>query len=263
MSVFVIAEAGKAWLTHEGITIEECLHNARILALAAKYCSADCVKFQCHVFEDEQFKRDDSRHEWIKLNEKLTPFNEFWLPLKEYCDMIGVEFLCTPMSTIAAVKINLLVKRWKVASPDINDWDLLEYLVSTEKEIIISAGMSTLEERSQAADFLDDRTDYLMLHCVSEYPTPLERMAMYQIENYSGLSDHSMSLITGAMAVTLGARVIEKHFTVDGWGRDAHMSLNPEQLKTYISNIREAEKAMTSVELPTKKEMELRKLFKV
>jgi len=72
-----------------------------------------------------------------------------------------------------------------------------------------------------------------------------------------------MSLITGAMAVALNASIIEKHFTVNNWGKDAHMSLSPEQLKIYIDNIREAEKAMLPVERPTEKERELLKEFYV
>src|SRR3990167_4885603 len=141
MAVEIICEASKNWLTKENITIPEALENAKKLALIAKECGGDVVKYQCHVAEDEVKKRHTKRHNWIALNEALTPFDAFWKPLKEYCDEIGIEFLCTPMSKLAAEKINSLVKRWKVASPDLRDLELLRYLKTTNKPIILSTGM--------------------------------------------------------------------------------------------------------------------------
>ena len=252
MQTLIIAEAGKNFLDEN-----ESLYRARELALVAKNCGADAVKYQCHV-SDELPKRDKSRHEWILLNEKLTP-DTFWKSLKEYCDTIGMEFMVTPMSLSAAQKMNPLVKRWKVASPDINDWPMLGFLKSTEKEIIISTGMSYPDEVGVTKKLLPDAK---YLHCISEYPVPIERLNLNMVLYRDGLSDHTMSLIAGAMAVALNASIIEKHFTINNWGKDAHMSLSPEQLKIYIDNIREAEKAIIKTDLPTEKEIELRRTFR-
>ena len=258
MAVEIICEASKNWLTKENISIPEALENAKKLALVAKECGGDVVKYQCHT-KDELRKRHPKRHDWILLNETLTPFDAFWKPLKEYCDEIGIEFLCTPFSRLAAEKVNPLVSRFKVASPDIRDFELLGYLKSTGKPIIFSTGMATEDEVWATREFLGG--NYKTLACVSEYPCPIERSDLEELRSYRGLSDHTQSLITGALAVALGAEIIEKHFTYSNWGKDAHMSLNPEQLKIYIDNIREAEKAMLPVERPTEKERELLKDF--
>ena len=259
--VQIIAEAGKNWLTKENITVPEALKNAKRLAFTAKECQVSIVKFQCHVAEDELKKRHSKRHSWIRLNEALTPFNGFWKPLKEYCDEIRIEFLCTPMSVRAAEKIESLIKRWKIASPDILDLDLLGYVKNTNKEIILSSGMTEKRQQNRAIDFLDGRC--LILHCISEYPCPIYQMNLWELPYYDGLSDHSLSLITGAIAVAYGAKIIEKHFTYNGWGKDSNVSLNPEQLTHYISNIAEAELAMARNSRPTREEKELLKEFYV
>lgn len=255
----IITEAGKNWLTHKAIKVKEALENAKKLAEIAKTCGADYVKYQCHVAEDELYKRAWSRHEWIKLNEYLTPYKGFWQPLKSYCDKIGIKFMCTPMSKLAAEKIEPLVETWKVASPDVLDFKLLDYLKNTGKEIILSSGMTEKKDQHKATEFLKD--NYYILHCVSEYPCEIEKANLWELDYYDGLSDHTLSLITGAMAVAKNAKFIEKHFSYNNWGKDANVSLNPEQLKTYIFNIREAELAMRLNDRPTKKERELLKTF--
>lgn len=257
--VLTVAEAGKNFITSDKITVKEALKNAKKLALVAKQAKADCVKYQCHVAEDELKKRHPKRHEWIQLNEILTSYRDFWLPLKEYCDEIGIEFMATPMSRLAAEKIEPLVKRWKVASPDIYDFLLLEYLKSTKKEIILSSGMTDKIDQDKAVNFIGGCPS--ILHCVSEYPCPPEHLNLWEVRFYDGLSDHSLSLVSGAMAVAMGAKIIEKHFTYDNWGKDAPLSLNPKQLRSYIINIRQAEFMMQETKRPTEKEQELLKDF--
>src|SRR3990167_1703174 len=100
--MFIIAEASKNWLIRENLPTSEALSNAKRLARVAKGAGADCVKFQCHVSEDELPKRHPKRHSWIKLNEALTPLRGFWEPLANYCHEIQIEFLITPMSVLAA-----------------------------------------------------------------------------------------------------------------------------------------------------------------
>lgn len=257
----VIAEAGKNFITDSDISVMEALENAKKLASVAKEAGADYVKYQCHVAEDEVSKRDVGRYEWISLNERLTPLEAFWEPLKEYCDELGIEFLCTPMSAKAAAKIGHLVKRWKVASPDVLDYQLLTALKETGKPVILSSGMTEKEDQEKAVQFLQDVCDVKILHCISEYPCALEHLNLWEVPDYDGLSDHSLSLISGALAVIKGAVIIEKHFTIDSWGKDAHISLNPIQLKEYIRNIRDAEKTLIKNDRPTESEKELLKQF--
>ena len=257
--MFIIAEASKNWLIRENLPTSEALSNAKRLARVAKGAGADCVKFQCHVSEDELPKRHPKRHSWIKLNEALTPLRGFWEPLANYCHEIQIEFLITPMSVLAAEKVSHLIKRWKVASPDILDHDLLAYLKDTGKEIILSSGMTQKSEQSLATEFLGD--NYKILHCVSEYPCPLEHLNLKELRFYDGLSDHTTSVVTGALAVVLGAQIIEKHFTISDWGKDAAFSLSPGRLKQYVDHIREAELVLQTIERPTQQEKELLKDF--
>src|SRR3990167_7315793 len=188
MAIEVICEASKNWLTKENITVPEALKNAKKLAWVAKNCGGDCIKYQAHIAEDENLKRQPKRHSWIRLNEILTPFETFWKPLKEYCDEIEIELLITAMSRLAAIKVEPLVKRWKVASPDIRDLELLKYLNSTGKEVIYSTGMASENDMWSPIHYL---TKYKMLLCISEYPLPIERSNLKRLRKgwYDGYSD--------------------------------------------------------------------------
>ena len=180
---FIVAEIGKNFIqTQEERPVEEYLANAKALVKAAHEAGADAVKFQTHNVEDEQlnisvvsphFKGAD-RYSWVTRNTNATPLNEFWRPLKQYCDGLGIIFHSTPMSRGAAQKLNQLgVGLWKVGSGDILDFVMLDYLASTKKPIIMSCGMSTLEETDQSINFLKQRNaDVILLHCVSKYPFP-------------------------------------------------------------------------------------------
>jgi sialic acid synthase SpsE len=245
MKIFIIAEAGKNFIYKDPITIREALERAKALALRAKECGASAVKYQTHVFLDEQNKRSSKRNAWIIKNETLTPLDLFWIPLKEYCDEIGIEFMTTPMSMMAAVKINSLVKRWKIGSADITDFELLSYLVSTKKPIIMSTGMSTLDQIDEAVKYLQkNKADFSLLHCVSIYPCPPESVNLLTIPFLAtrygvpvGFSDHSLSLSIPVQAVKLGARVIEKHFTLDRdcpVGPDHKASLEPSEFAPMV-----------------------------
>lgn len=260
--VFVVAEIGKNFIqTEEEKPVAEYLENAKALVKAAHEAGADAVKFQTHNVEDEQlninvvsphFKGAD-RYSWVTRNTNATPLNEFWRPLKQYCDDLGIIFHSTPMSRGAAQKLNQLgVELWKVGSGDILDFVTLDYLASTKKPIIMSCGMSTLEETDQAINFLKQRNaDVILLHCVSKYPCPPEELNLGTIgflqERYNipvGFSDHSIGVDSALAASALGAKVIEKHFSFsrDLWGADHKVSMTPEELQELVSGIREFEK---------------------
>ena len=272
-TVFVIAEIGKNFIqTEEERPVEEYLENAKVLVLAAKNAGADAVKFQTHNVEDEQlnvhivsphFKSAD-RYSWVSRNDRATPADKFWKPLKNYCDEIGIIFHSTPMSRGAAIKLNELgVELWKVGSGDILDFVALDFITSTGKPIIISSGMSTLEELDKSINFLKKRNPKIvLLHCVSKYPCPSEELNLATInflrERYgvlTGFSDHSIGFDSALAAVALDARVIEKHFSFSRtlWGADHKVSMTPEEMKAMVSGIREIEKN------PAKKEEYLKK----
>lgn len=252
----IIAEFSKNQIIEENITVEECLANAKKLALEAKKAGADVGKWQCHVFEDEKEFRNEKRWDWIKLNERLTPYFGFWKPLCEFQEEIGLDFLVTPMSKSAAIKVNDFVGRWKVGSADIVNFELLQYLKETEKPIILSTGMSTEGQIDKAVRFLDNQIQYLN-YCVSLYPCPVYKINLNRItelkQKYDlpiGFSDHSLSIEVPALAVRMGAMAIEKHFTLDknAFGPDHKISLLPDEFKKMVELCRLAEKDGESFE---------------
>src|SRR3989344_2587794 len=208
--VLIIAEIGKNFIqTQEERPVSEYLKNARALVKAAKDAGADAVKFQTHSVEDEQlditvisphFKGAD-RYSWVTRNTNATPLNEFWKPLKRYCADIGILFHSTPMSRGAAKILNAVgVQFWKVGSGDILDFVTLGYLAATGKPIIVSSGMSTLEELDTTMSFLKrHNAPVIVLHCVSKYPCPPAELNLSTIgflrDRYRvpvGFSDHSI-----------------------------------------------------------------------
>lgn len=258
---FIIAEIGKNFIqTAEERPVSEYLENAKKLVKAAKDAGADAVKFQTHNVEDEQlnisvvsphFKGSD-RYSWVSRNTNATPLEEFWKPLKAYCDEVGIIFFSTPMSRGAAEKLSQVgVDLWKVGSGDLLDFVTLDYLASTKKPVIISSGMSTEEELDKAMGFLKRKNaEVILLHCVSKYPCPPEELNLKSIEYLrnrygvtTGFSDHSIGIDSALAAVALGARVIEKHFSFarDLWGADHKVSMTPEEFKTLVSGTRELE----------------------
>jgi len=218
------------------------------------------VKFQTHRYQDEQlnikvtsphFKAKD-RYAWVKFNTEITPYDKFWKPLKKYCDQIGIDFFSTPMSRGAAVILNKLgIELWKVGSGDILDFVMLDYIAQTKKPLIISCGMSTLEETDLMVNFLKIRkVDFTLMHCVSRYPCPPRDLNLATIEFLKkrcrvpiGFSDHSLSIDSVLSAVSLGACVIEKHFSVsrDMWGSDHKTSLTPHEFRRLANSIRNLE----------------------
>jgi N,N'-diacetyllegionaminate synthase len=259
--VFVVAEIGKNFIQSEDDrSVDEYLKNAKKLVKAAKDSNADAVKFQTHDYEDEQlnieiisphFKGSD-RYRWTKRNTKATPL-WFWQEIKKYCDELEITFFTTPMSRGGAQRIAPLEPElWKVGSGDILDFVLLDYLASLGKPIIISSGMSTLEEVDLAVGYFKKKGVQLaLLHCVSKYPCPPEDLNIMTIPFFKkrydipiGFSDHSIGFDTAVAAANLGAKIIEKHFTLDRslWGSDHKVSMLPGEMAEMIEKIRSGKK---------------------
>lgn len=261
-AVFFIAEVGKGFIqTEDDRPVSEYLDNAKKLARAAYESGAAAVKFQTHILEDEQlpiditsphFKGAD-RYNWVKRNMLATPLEEFWKPLKVYCDDLGILFFSTPMSRDAAILIeDLGVVLWKVGSGDVQDYVLLDYLATTGKPIIISSGMVSLYELDEVIQYLCGKDVSLcVLYCISKYPAPKDYFNLstiqYLQEKYPnvpiGFSDHSLGDEVSRAAVQLGACVIEKHFSFsrDLWGSDHKVAMTPEEFKTMVQKVRAGE----------------------
>lgn len=254
--IFFIAEIGKNFIqSKEEKSVEEYLRNAKELVDAAADAGADAVKFQTHVQEDEvmninftspHFSGSD-RYTWVGRNEAATPLESFWKPLKAYCDERRVIFFSTPMSRGAAVKLEAVgVPMWKVGSGDVQDYILVNHLIATGKPIIISTGMVSLQELDEVVRYLTARkAPLVVLYCVSQYPCPPEMFNLATIEYLKqtypgvviGFSDHSITHEASKSAMKLGAKVIEKHFSLsrDLWGSDHKASLTPSEFKEMVA----------------------------
>lgn len=271
--VFFIAEIGKNFIqTKEERPVEEYLDNAKALIRFAKAAGADAVKFQTHNVEDEHLKArvtsphfpGNERYDWIKRNAEITD-PEFWRKLKEYCDGLGIMFFSTPMSRGAAkILKNIGTPIWKVGSGDILDFVMLDYLAETGKPIIISSGMSTLEEIDKSISFLKKRTErIILLYCVSKYPCSPKEFNLKNIVFFKnryglpvGFSDHSVGCVAVKNAVEMGACVIEKHFSLSRnlWGPDHKVSMAPEEFKDMVDDIRKLGKINPSSHIKDSKE---------
>ena len=255
--VFIIAEIGKNFIqTEEEQSVETYLENAKALIDSAVDSGVDAVKFQTHNYEDEQLNvhiksphfSSSDRYSWVKRNTNSTPLF-FWEKLEKYCSSKGILFFSTPMSRNAARKISHLVPFWKVGSGDVQDYLLLNELIKTKKQIIISTGMVSLSELDKLVKyFYKNNSQVCILYCVSKYPCSKEEFNLSTInflkEKYTnsiiGFSDHSMGYSSSLAAVRFGARVIEKHFSLDRnlWGSDHKVSMEPKEMKEMVDAIR-------------------------
>jgi sialic acid synthase SpsE len=257
--VFVIAEIGKNFIQTEAEgTYEEYFKNACRLVDEAKRAGATAVKFQTHCLEDEQmgvevksphFEGSD-RYSWVARNSSLTDMG-FWEDVRDYCWQEKIDFFSTPMSRGAAVVLEKLdVPIWKVGSGDILDFVMLDFIRRTGKPVIISSGMSSLDELDAAIDFITAKNSRVaLMHCVSKYPCPESEVNLGVVDflrkRYglpTGFSDHSIGIGEALKAVKMGAGLIEKHFSVDRslWGSDHKVSLTPKELKELTKKVAEA-----------------------
>lgn len=268
--VFIIAEAG---VNHNGD-----INIAKKLIDEAKKAGADAIKFQTFKTENlvsknaskaeyqkNNTKNDESQFEMIK---KLELDYDTHKILIEYCKNKNIKFLSAPFDVDSIDMLyELGVDIFKIPSGEINNLPYLEKISKMDKKIILSTGMSDLGEIEDALNILSTNVenDIVVLHCNTEYPTPMEDVnlsAMKTIENAFkvpvGYSDHTLGIEIPIAAVAMGAVVIEKHFTLDKNmdGPDHKASLNPEELKNMIDSIRNIEKAIgNGLKKPSKSEL--------
>lgn len=258
--VFVVADIGKNFIqTKEEQATGVYLKNARRLIDEAKKAAVDAVKFQTHRVEDEQLDMKvvaphftgSDRYSWVKRNSELTK-KGFWQEIKNYCRQAGIIFFSTPMSRGAAhVLSSVGVPVWKVGSGDILDFVMLDYLRERAEPIIISSGMSTLSELNRAIEFITQKNSRVVLmHCVSKYPCAPKEINLNTIGVFKrwykltiGFSDHSPGIEAACQAVKVGAKVIEKHFSLSRglWGSDHKVSLEPAEMAELVRRIRKGD----------------------
>ncbi len=262
MSVFIIAEAG---VNHNGS-----IELAKQLVDQAAKANADAVKFQTfipenvisHLAEKADYQKTTTGGDETQLDmvrKLFLSFKEFE-QLKEYCEQKGIQFLSTAFDLDSLDFLETLdIPIYKVPSGEITNLPLLLAVAALGKPVILSTGMSTVEEIKYAKDILEDNGsgDVTLLHCNTEYPTPFEDANLKAIIGIKkqfactvGYSDHTLGIEAPIAAVALGAEVIEKHFTLDKTmeGPDHSCSLEPSELAAMVSAIRNIEKALGSSE---------------
>ncbi len=259
--VLIIAEAG---VNHNGST-----EQAKKLIDAAADAGVDYVKFQTFKadnlvtkgakrasYQDKNSGDKDSQYEMLK---KLELSHEVHLELMEYCKSRSINFLSTGFDLGSLDYLNEIgINLFKIPSGEITNLPYLKKIASFRKRIVMSTGMATIEEIKSAFKVLIEnganKDQITILHCNTEYPTPMGDVnlkAMHhirdEIKTEIGYSDHTLGIEVPIAAVALGAKVIEKHFTLDRNlpGPDHKASLEPNELKAMVHAIRNIEKAIS------------------
>ena len=272
---FIIAEAG---VNHNGD-----IELAKRLIDIAKDAGADSVKFQTFKAEDivtqkaekaeyqkETTDLEESQYEMLK---KLELSEEEFRELADYAKKRGILFLSSPFDKESVdLLFELGAPAFKIGSGEITNFPLLKYISKKGKPVILSSGMSTLGEVEDALNVIkrEGIDDIILLHCVSNYPATIEDVNLRAMDTLKqafkipiGFSDHTLGITISIAAASLGAVVIEKHFTVDKNlpGPDHLASIEPNELKEMVEAIRSVEKALgDGIKRPTKYEKEIKKV---
>lgn len=258
MHVFIIAEAG---VNHNGD-----INIAKRIIDQAVMSGADAVKFQtfkaenlvCRNAEKAEYQRKttDEGESQFEMLKKLELSEEAHRELIEYCKGKKIEFLSSPFDIYSVQLLSEFgLNVYKIASGEITNYPLLKCIGEKKKKVIMSTGMSTLEEVREAINVLKENgtTDISLLHCNTEYPTPMEDVNLHamltlkkEFQVNVGYSDHTKGIEVPIAAVALGAVLIEKHFTLDNnmEGPDHKASLDPDEFKKMVSAIRNIEVAL-------------------
>ena len=275
---YIIAEIGA---NHNGD-----MGLARRMIDAAKEAGADAAKFQSWTeqsfISDAEYERNthyaDKKRHFGSLREMVERYHltpEQHRELAAHCAARGIDFLSTGFSPAEVDLLDSLdVPAFKIASMDVNHIPLLQYVASKGRPVMLSTGMATLSEIARAVETLRTagQNDIVLLHCVSIYPPDPLAVNLRNIEGLRqafrvpvGFSDHSMGTGIPTAAVSLGACVLEKHFTLDkemdGW--DHAISANPNELAELVANSLIAFQALGVTErVVSAAEIEKRKSFR-
>lgn len=256
--VFIIAEVG---VNHDGD-----LNTAKELIDAAVMAGADAVKFQTFKAENlvcktagkaaYQMETTDKSETQFDMLKKLELTELMHRELMNYCEMKKILFLSAPFDIESIYMLTELgLQIFKIPSGEITDLPYLREIGKCQKKVILSTGMSSMNEVKAAVKILRENgtNDITLLHCNSQYPTPVldvNLLAMVNLREEIGLptgySDHTKGIEISIAAVALGATVIEKHFTLDKKkkGPDHKASLEPDEFKKMVESIRVIEQAL-------------------
>jgi N-acetylneuraminate synthase len=258
--VYVIAEAG---VNHNGdVALAEQLVDV------AAASGADAVKFQLfdpdelassHAPKADYQKKAGATGSQVDMLKSLTLPHDAYAKLAKRARTKQIDFIVTPFDALSArFLVDLDVDAIKIPSGEITNLPFLKQVAALNTFTIISTGMSTIEEvQSATQPFTDQHVPYALLHCVSSYPAPADQIHLRAMETLRshfhvpiGYSDHSEGAAVAIAAVSLGAKIIEKHFTLDRTlpGPDHAASLEPDELHSMIRDIRIVECALGSHE---------------
>ncbi len=282
MKVFIIAEAG---VNHNG-SLDIC---KKLIDVSVK-AGADAVKFQTFKAgklvtvnaekASYQIENTGTRESQVEMLRKLELSPNAHKDLFAYCRQKNISFLSTPFDEESADMLDDLgMEIFKIPSGEITNKPLIQHIASKKKPIILSTGMSYLGEVERAISWIDEIWNSLdtkpqlsVLHCVSSYPARVEDVNLRAIKTMqmafglpAGYSDHTMGTEITIAAVAMGAKVIEKHITLDRdmEGPDHKASLEPEELETMVTAIRNVEMAMgDGIKNPTKSENNLKNIVR-
>lgn len=257
---FIIAEAG---VNHNGR-----IDLAKRMIDAAVQANADAIKFQTFAPEkivskqapkaEYQKKTTDRKESQLEMLKKLALDVDAHRELVGYCKKRGIIFLSTPFDLESIDLLNNLgLEIFKIPSGEITNLPYLRKIGSLKKKIIMSTGMADMKEIGKAMQILIEagasKRNITLLHCNTEYPTPFKDvnlLAMITMQNTLGVrvgySDHTLGIEMPVAAVALGAKLIEKHFTLDREmeGPDHKASLEPQELEAMVTAIRNVEIAL-------------------
>lgn len=260
---FIIAELSA---NHNGS-----LQTAKDSIKAAKDIGANAVKLQTYTadtitlnsktddFKISQGTLWDGKYLYDLYQEAYTPW-QWHKELFDYAKELDIIIFSSPFDKTAVDLLESLnAPAYKIASFEITDYELIEYTAKKQKPIIISTGIATIDEIQDAVDICKSvgNENIILLKCTSAYPAPLEEANLLTIPNLaqtfgviSGFSDHTIGATAPIVAVTLGARVIEKHFILDKsiGGADAQFSMQKDEFEDMIVKIRQTEKLLGKVD---------------
>jgi sialic acid synthase SpsE len=272
---FIVAEIG---INHNGD-----VNLTKKMIDMAKECGLDAVKFQTfkakefistpnetYTYQSQEKKITESM---LKMFKKYEFSEKEWIEIFDYCKSRDIISFSTPQNPsdldflLKIIDLPII----KVGSDDLTNLGLLKYYASKNKPMIISAGMAFMSEVKDAVNAIGEmgNDDLAVLHCISCYPTEATEVNLRKMSTIKqafdvivGFSDHTVGTIAAISAVALGAKIIEKHFTLDKNlpGPDHWFSADPKELSQLVQAVRYVEKALGStVVKPTPREIEMRK----
>jgi N-acetylneuraminate synthase len=275
---YIIAEIGA---NHNGDIL-----LAKKIINSAVECGADAVKFQSwdtkSLIAQEEYEKntkynDNPKKHFGSLYEMVEKYYlrpEQHFELKQYCDELKIEFISSPFSKKEVDLLdNVGVPFHKIASMDLNNVELIKYIASRQKPILLSTGMGTLAEIENAVKTIENQgnNQIILLHCVSIYPPQYEDINLNNISMLRkafgypvGFSDHTIGMSIPLASVALGVCIIEKHFTLDkelpGW--DHMISANPQELEIICKESKNIHQSLGSYRRIVSKEEEKKKKFR-